>query len=96
LALCPDRGDNRAHGDLPDLGRHREDRGQPLFRDRLGRAQGRTHPGAHGRRDHGRGADDAGSEQLRDELVLQVGKKLRARGHVIMDFIDDSAAKPKA
>ena len=36
------------------------------------------------------------AEQLRDDLVLQVGKKLRARGHVIMDFIDDSAAKPKA
>jgi hypothetical protein len=36
------------------------------------------------------------AEQLRDELVLQVGKKLRSRGHVIMDFIDDSASKPKA
>ena len=36
------------------------------------------------------------AEQLRDDLVLQVGKKLRARGHVIMDFIDDSATKPKA
>ena len=39
----------------------------------------------------------AEAEQLRDELVLQVGKKLRARGHVIMDLIDDTAAqKPKA
>ena len=36
------------------------------------------------------------AEQLRDDLVLQVGKKLRGRGHVILDFIDDSAAKPKA
>ena len=36
------------------------------------------------------------AELLRDELVLQVGKKLRGRGNVIMDFIDDSATKPKA
>ena len=27
---------------------------------------------------------------LRDELVLEVGKRLRARGHVILDLIDES------
>ena len=32
---------------------------------------------------------------LRDQLVLEVGKRLRARGHVILDLIDDSAADPK-
>ena len=29
---------------------------------------------------------------LRDEMVLEAGKRLRARGHVIMDLIDDSKA----
>ena len=32
---------------------------------------------------------------LRDQLVLEVGKRLRARGHVILDLIDDAAADPK-
>lgn len=31
----------------------------------------------------------AEAERLRDELVLETGKKLRARGHVILDLIDD-------
>jgi hypothetical protein len=37
------------------------------------------------------------AETLRDELVLQVGKKLRGRGHVIMDLIADTVTgvKPK-
>ena len=30
------------------------------------------------------------AETLRDELVLDLGKRLRARGHVIMDLIKDS------
>ena len=30
------------------------------------------------------------AEQLRDEMVLDVGKGLRARGHVIMDLIRES------
>ncbi|HEX3057871.1 MAG TPA: hypothetical protein VHP62_00815 [Usitatibacter sp.] len=30
------------------------------------------------------------AESLRDELVLDLGKRLRARGHVIMDLIKDS------
>jgi hypothetical protein len=30
---------------------------------------------------------------LRDQLVLETGKKLRARGHVIMDLIDDSSTR---
>lgn len=33
------------------------------------------------------------AQGLRDELVLEVGKRLRARGHVILDLIDDSAGK---
>ena len=32
---------------------------------------------------------------LRDELILDVGKRLRARGHVILDLIDDTSAEPK-
>jgi len=32
---------------------------------------------------------------LRDQLVLEGGKRLRARGHVILDLIDDAAADPK-
>jgi hypothetical protein len=45
----------------------------------------------------GEAASMAEAEQLRDELVLQVGKKLRSRGHVIMDLIDDTVIqKPKA
>jgi len=31
----------------------------------------------------------AEAARLRDELVLETGKKLRARGHVILDLIDD-------
>jgi hypothetical protein len=30
------------------------------------------------------------AETLRDEMVLELGKRLRARGHVIMDLIKDS------
>jgi hypothetical protein len=30
------------------------------------------------------------AESLRDELVLELGKRLRARGHVIMDLIKES------
>ena len=30
------------------------------------------------------------AEQLRDEMVLEAGKRLRARGHVIMDRIDEN------
>ena len=29
------------------------------------------------------------AEAVRDDLVLQLGKKLRARGHVIVDLIDE-------
>ena len=32
---------------------------------------------------------------LREQLVLEVGKQLRARGHVILDLIDDAPADPK-
>ncbi len=32
--------------------------------------------------------DDA--KAVRDQLVLEIGKRLRARGHVILDLIDDS------
>ena len=35
------------------------------------------------------------AQTLRDELVLEVGKRLRARGHVILDLIGDSAVDPK-
>ncbi len=35
------------------------------------------------------------AQVLRDQLVLDVGKQLRARGHVILDLIDDAAADPK-
>jgi hypothetical protein len=35
----------------------------------------------------GKTLDDA--KALRDQLVLEVGKRLRARGHVILDLIDD-------
>jgi hypothetical protein len=35
----------------------------------------------------GRSLEEA--QMLRDDLVLQFGKKLRARGHVIVDLIDD-------
>jgi hypothetical protein len=30
------------------------------------------------------------AETLRDEMVLELGKRLRGRGHVIMDLIKDS------
>ena len=37
------------------------------------------------------------AESIRDDLIREVGKKLRARGHVIMDLIDDTVVqKPKA
>ena len=36
----------------------------------------------------GKTLDEAKS--LRDQLVLEIGKRLRARGHVILDLIDDS------
>jgi len=29
------------------------------------------------------------AQTLRDDLVLQLGRKLRARGHVIVDLIDE-------
>jgi hypothetical protein len=29
------------------------------------------------------------AKQLRDEMVLELGKRLRARGHVIMDLIQE-------
>ena len=32
----------------------------------------------------------AEAETLRDEMVLELGKRLRSRGHVIMDLIKDS------
>ena len=35
------------------------------------------------------------AQVLRDQLVLEVGKQLRARGHVILDLIDDAPADPK-
>jgi hypothetical protein len=35
------------------------------------------------------------AQMLRDQLVLEVGKRLRARGHVILDLIGDSAVDPK-
>jgi len=30
------------------------------------------------------------AKTLRDQMVLEVGKRLRARGHVILDLIDDA------
>jgi hypothetical protein len=30
------------------------------------------------------------AEVLRDQMVLEEGKRLRARGHVILDLIDDN------
>jgi hypothetical protein len=30
------------------------------------------------------------AEHLRDDMVLELGKRLRSRGHVIMDLIKDS------
>lgn len=35
----------------------------------------------------GRSIEEA--QRLRDDLVLQLGKKLRASGHVIVDLIDE-------
>ncbi|HTS86561.1 MAG TPA: hypothetical protein VMG61_15745 [Usitatibacter sp.] len=32
------------------------------------------------------------AKTLRDQMVLEVGKRLRARGHVILDLIDDTKA----
>jgi hypothetical protein len=32
------------------------------------------------------------AKALRDEMVLELGKRLRARGHVILDLIDDTKA----
>jgi hypothetical protein len=36
------------------------------------------------------------AEHLRDALVLEVGKKLRARGHVIMDLIHETTGDAKS
>ena len=36
------------------------------------------------------------AQALRDQLVLEVGKRLRARGHVILDLIHETQADPKA
>ena len=33
------------------------------------------------------------AKTLRDEMVLETGKKLRARGHVIMDLIGEGPAE---
>lgn len=32
----------------------------------------------------------AEAEAIRDQMVLEVGKRLRDRGHVILDLIDDN------
>ena len=32
------------------------------------------------------------AKMIRDELVLEVGRKLRARGHVILDYIEENKA----
>lgn len=52
---------------------------------------------AHERNDQRTGGVTSGearsmedAQMLRDDLVLQLGKKLRERGHVIVDLIDDS------
>jgi hypothetical protein len=52
---------------------------------------------AHERNEHRTGGvqtAEAHSQQeaqaIRDDLVLALGKKLRARGHVILDLIDES------
>ena len=36
------------------------------------------------------------AQVLRDQLVLEVGKRLRARGHVILDLIDEHKVDPKS
>ena len=36
------------------------------------------------------------AKMLRDEMVLEVGKRLRARGHIIMDLIDEHKVDPKS
>lgn len=33
------------------------------------------------------------AKTLRDEMVLEMGKKLRARGHIIMDLIGEGPAE---
>jgi len=38
----------------------------------------------------GEAATQAAAELLRDELVLELGKKLRARGHVIVNRFDEA------
>jgi hypothetical protein len=35
------------------------------------------------------------AQVLRDQLVLEVGRRVRARGHVILDLIHDTSADPK-
>jgi hypothetical protein len=35
------------------------------------------------------------AQVLRDQLVLEVGKRLRARGHVILDLIKETTPDPK-
>jgi hypothetical protein len=32
------------------------------------------------------------AKMIRDEMVLEVGKRLRARGHVILDYIEEHKA----
>jgi len=32
------------------------------------------------------------ARMMRDELVLELGKRLRARGHVILDYIEENKA----
>ncbi len=36
------------------------------------------------------------AKTLRDQLVLEVGKKLRSRGHVILDLIAEHKVDPKS
>jgi len=35
------------------------------------------------------------AQTLRDQLVRELGKKLRERGHVILDLINEAKADPK-
>jgi hypothetical protein len=36
------------------------------------------------------------AQHLRDQLVLEVGKRLRSRGHVILDLIAEHKVDPKS
>jgi hypothetical protein len=42
----------------------------------------------------GEAATLAEAHSVRDQLVLQVGKRLRQRGHVILDLIHDTSGQP--